>query len=398
MRNRLLPTRAGLAALLLVIAAPCLSCSRVPSRSVPQEEVPVTAAAVAQRDVPDLIRAIGSVQARTTVEVRAQVGGVLEKVHFREGQDVRPGDLLFSLDARPYDAALAAARAALARDTAQLVTARQDVDRYTDLAKKEYVTQEEYVRIQTNAATLEAAVSADQAAIETATIDLGYCTIRSPIAGRTGQLMVHAGNLVKANADTPLVVMNEISPIHVAFSVPEQDLPEIQARLAAGPLEVRAIAPGSAAANAAAAASGTSAAQDIPAGPGPLTGSLTFVDNAVDRTTGTVRLKATFDNRDRALWPGQFVDVQLQISIRSGALLVPSQAIQTGQQGPFVYVVKADRTVESRPVATGAVVGADTVITSGLAAGETVVTDGQLRLVPGAKVQVAVDPPPGKQP
>jgi multidrug efflux system membrane fusion protein len=390
MRNPLLLTRAGLAALLLAIAAPCLSCSRAPAHPESQEQVPVTTAVVARRDVPDLLRAIGSVQARTTVEVRAQVGGVLEKVHFREGQDVRPGDLLFSLDARPYDAALAAARAALARDTAQLVTAQQDVERYTDLAKKEYVTQEEYVRIQTNAATLEAAVSADKAAIETATIDLGYCTIRSPIAGRTGQLMVHAGNLVKANADTPLVVINEISPIHVAFSVPEQNLPEIQARLAAGPLEVRAISPGAATANAAAAASGDP--------PGPLTGSLTFVDNAVDRTTGTVRLKATFDNRDRALWPGQFVDVELQVSIRAGALLVPSQAIQTGQQGPFVYVVKADRTVESRPVVSGAAVGADTVIVSGLAAGETVVTDGQLRLVPGTKVQVSEAPHSGKQP
>jgi multidrug efflux system membrane fusion protein len=369
----------GIAAGLLIVpaalAALCAACA--PSQDGPrgQGAVPVTTAVVEARDVPIEEHAIGTVEAYSTVEVRAQVGGVLEKVHFREGQDVRSGDLLFTLDARPFKATLESAEAALARDTAQLETARHDVERYGELVQKEYVTQEEYDRIRTSAATLAAAVRADKAAIDSATVSLGYCTIRSPIDGRTGQLMVHAGNLVKANADTAMVTINQVSPIYVGFSVPERDLPEIRARREQGTLAVVAMVPHD--------------------DHDPVAGDLTFLDNAVDRSTGTVLLKATFANRDRALWPGQFVDVSLRLSTRAGALVIPSQALQTGQQGQFVFVVKADHTVESRPVVPGQVADGMTLIEKGLAKGEIVVTDGQLRLVPGTEVAaVATTAPP----
>jgi len=354
----------GAAALALTVPA----CTQAPSRAQAPESVPVLVASVIRKDVPVEIAEIGTVQAYATVGIRAQVGGVLEKVGFREGQDVRAGDLLFSLDARPYQAALKSAQAALARDTAQLETARREVERYAELAKKEYVNQDEFDKIRTNASSLDAAVRADEAAVEKATVDLEYCTIRSPIGGRTGQLMVNAGNVVKANGDDPLVVINQIEPIYVAFAVPELSLPEIQAHAGSGPLEVQAaLAEGGGEAHA---------------------GTLTFVDNTVDRSTGTVRLKATFPNHDRTLWPGQFVDVRLKVSIRPNALVVPTQALQTGQQGPYVFVVKGDQTVESRKVTPGAAVGRETIVEKGLEVGESVVTDGQLRLVPGTKIVI----------
>jgi membrane fusion protein, multidrug efflux system len=360
-RNARLSVPIALAAAALLDA----SCSQAPARSDGPEAVPVIAAAVARKDVPVELREIGAVQAYATVAIRAEVGGVLKQVHFREGQDVHTGDLLFTIDARPYEAALESSQAALAKDSVQLETARADVVRYGSLIKKEYVNQEEFDRIRTNAASLEAAVRADHAAVQNASVELEHCTIRSPINGRTGQLMVNAGNLIKANGDNPLVVINQIDPIYVAFSVPEQSLPEIQESRAAGEVEVRAMLGG---------------------GREPLTGTLSFLDNTVDRGTGTIHLKATFVNRDRVLWPGQFVNVSLKVSVQAGALTVPSQAIQTGQQGTYVYVVKSDQIVESRPVVAGAAVGSETIVVKGLEAGETVVTDGQLRLVPGAKV------------
>lgn len=332
------------------------------------DAVPVTVAPVVRKDVRIEIHEIGTVEPYSTVSIKAQIGGELIEVHFKEGQDVRAGDLLFRIDPRPYEAALKSAQAQLARDTVQLQTARQDTERYTDLAKKDYVTQEEFDRIRTTAESLEATVRADQAAVENATVQLEYCTIRSPIDGRTGQLMVHQGNLVKENGDTPLVVINQISPIYVAYAVPEQNLAEIKSRYAAGRLEVEATLPGGAR--------------------GPIAGWLSFIDNAVDSTTGTVRLKATFPNRGRVLWPGQFVNVSLRVATRPDALVVPTQAVQTGQQGSYVYVVRPDLSVESRPVVVGTAVGPETVVDKGLQAGETVVTDGQLRLVPGAKVEV----------
>jgi multidrug efflux system membrane fusion protein len=344
------------------------ACKASGKAAVVQPPVPVTAAPAVKKDVPVELRAIGTVEAYSTVEVRAQLGGVLEKVHFKEGDDVRPGDLLFSLDARPYQAALRSAQAALARDRVQSETAARDLERYADLVKKEYVTQEEYDRIRTNSASLEASVQADQAAVENAQVQLEYCTIRSPIEGRTGQLNVHAGNVVKANGDTPLVVINQVRPIYVAFSVPEQNLADIRAGRAAGALDVMVKPSGG--------------------GDDPIAGRLTFLDNMVDRATGTLRLKATFPNADRVLWPGQFVDVGLRVSTHHDAILVPSRAIQTGQKGTFVFVIKPDDSVEARVVVAGPEVGAETVIEQGVADGDRVVTDGQLRLVDGTHVVV----------
>jgi len=332
------------------------------------EPVPVTVGTVTQKDVPILISEIGTVEPYSTVAVKAQVGGELVEVRFHEGQDVRQGEILFRIDSRPYDAALKAARAQLDKDTVQLKTAQQDVVRYADLVKKDYVTQEEFDRIRTNAAALEAAVAADGAVVENAVVQLDYCTIRSPIDGRTGKLVVNRGNIVKANADTPLVVINQIDPIYVSFSVPEQNLTEIKTRRAAGKLEVMASLPDN--------------------GSPPLSGWLSFVDNTVDRSTGTVALKATFPNRDHALWAGQFVSAGLLVSIRRNATLVPEQAIQTGQQGPYVYVVKPDLTVESRAVVPGTAYQHETIVEKGVQAGERVVTDGQIRLVPGATVKI----------
>jgi membrane fusion protein, multidrug efflux system len=368
-----------LAALPVLALAPGCGRTTAPAAGGTPPGVPVTVAPVVQKDVPVEIHQIATVEPYSSVSIRAQQGGVLQRVHFREGQDVRIGDLLFTLDARPYEAALKSAQAALARDSAQLKTAQQDVARYSDLVKKEYVTQEEFDRISTSAASLEAAVGADRAAIDNATVQLEYCTIRSAIDGRTGQLMVHAGNLIKANDDKPLVVINQISPIYVSFAVPESSLPEIKAGKAAGRLEVRVTIPGG--------------------GTDEITGSLSFIDNEIDRGTGTVRLKATFPNRDRVLWPGQFVNATLRLATRPNALVVPTQAIQTGQRGPFLYVVKPDGTVESREITPGPAVGSETVIEKGVQARETVVTDGQLRLVPGARIDVKAGlngtPPPG---
>jgi multidrug efflux system membrane fusion protein len=345
-----------------------LSCAGADKAAVAPPPVPVTAAPAVKKDVPVELRAIGTVEAYSTVEVRAQVGGVLEKVSFKEGDDVRPADLLFSLDARPYQAALRSAQAALARDHVQSETATRDLERYADLVKKEYVTQEEYDRIRTNSASLEASVQADQAAVENAQVALEYCTIRSPIEGRTGQLNVHAGNVVKANGDTPLVVINQVRPIYVAFSVPEQSLADVRAGRAAGALNVMV----------------------KPAGGGddPIAGLVSFLDNTVDRATGTLRLKATFPNADRVLWPGQFVDVILKVSTRHDAVLIPSRAIQTGQKGAFVFVIKPDDSVEARTVVTGPELGGETVVEQGVADGDRVVTDGQLRLVDGTHVVV----------
>ena len=358
---------AAVAALLPLLLAGA-ACSKKAAGPVAHDPVPVTVGTVVQKDVPIVIGEIGSVEPYATVAVKAQVGGELTEVTFHEGQDVRRGEMLFRIDARPYEAALKTAQAQLARDDVQLKTARQDTARYAELVKKDYVTQEEYERIRTNADSLEAIVAADHAAVENATVQLEYCTIRSPIDGRTGKLLVNRGNIVKANADTPMVVINQIDPIYVTFSVPQQDLPEIKARRAEGKLEVRATIP------------------DTAAQPPP--GTLTFIDNAVDSTTGTVVLKATLPNRDRLLWPGQFVTARLQVAIKPNALLVPTEAIQTGQQGTYIYVVKPDLTVESRPLVASGEYEHETIVEKGVQAGERVVTDGQIRLVPGAAIKI----------
>ena len=360
----------ALVALALTLAA-CsgagsTSAGGPPGAGSPPQDVPVTIAAAAKRDVPVEIVAVGTVQPPSTVEVRAQVGGVLTRVAFKEGQDVRKGDLLFTIDQRPHEATLQQAQAALDRDTIRAKQSASEVPRYRDLVAKDYVTAEQFDRIQSEASAADAIVAADRAAVENARLQLGYCSIRSPMDARAGQIMVHEGNVVKDN-DATLVVLLRVVPIEVRFFVPQQRLDEIRRYREEGTLAVVAGPPGSS---------------------NPSAGELTFIDNAVDSKTGTILLKATFPNKDRALWPGEFVEARLRLATREGALTVPAEAVLTGQQGTYVWVVKPDGTAESRPVVTDGVAGADAVVAKGLSDGETVVTDGQLRLMPGAKVSV----------
>ena len=343
------------------------ACSAKPQP--PQKPpVPVTAAEALQKTVPVQLKTIGNVEAYSTVSVKSQIGGVLTHVHFREGQDVNKGELLFTIDPRPYEAALKQAEANLSKDNAQLENAREEVHRYAELVKKGYVAQQQYDQIRTNAAAFEATVNADKAVVENAHLQLKYCYIYSPLTGRTGALMANEGNLIKANADNAMVVINQIQPIYVAFSVPEQSLSEIKKYMSGGKIKVQAF---------------ITKGKD-----NPEEGTLTFVDNSVDLTTGTIKLKATFANKARRLWPGQFVDAVMTLTTQPNAIVVASSAIQTGQDGQYVFLIKDDLTVESRPVEVGRILNSETVIEKGLQAGEKVVTDGQLRLVPGAKIQI----------
>ncbi|HJQ40137.1 MAG TPA: efflux RND transporter periplasmic adaptor subunit [Thermoanaerobaculia bacterium] len=338
-----------------VIALAAIACSE--KKEVRRDEaVPVTVAQVVQKDVPLEIQAIGNVQPLSTVQVRALASGQLMRVWFKEGDDVAKGQMLFSIDPRPYQAALQQAQAELARDEAQLRNAEAQVARYDDLVKKDYVTKEEYGKIVADAGAARATVAADRAAIENARLQLSYCEIRSPLDGRTGTLMVHAGNLVRANDTTPLVVINQIQPVRVQFSVPQDQLPVVH--------------------------------QNADVVAGNARGTLTFIDNSVDEKTGTIALKATFPNRDRSLWPGQFVTVAMKVAQRDAAIVVPARAVQTGQRGQYVYVVKPGNAVEMRTISVFRTIGQETIIDKGLAEGETVVTDGQLRLTPKSKVEI----------
>lgn len=337
-------------------------------RSGARGAIPVSVTQVGQKIMPVQIRAIGNVDAYATVSVRAQVTGTIMRVHFKEGQDVKKGDMLFTIDPRPLEAALKQAEANLARDTAQLENAQQQARRYGELVKKQYISQEQYDQIRTNAGALEAVVQADKAAVENARVQLGYCFIYAPMTGRTGSILLNEGNLVRVNDGTPLVVINQVSPIHVNFSVPEHYLQEIKKRLAGGKVGVEAIIP--------------------PSDNRDEKGELTFVDNAVDKSTGTIRLKAAFANNSRRLWPGQFVNVIVTLSTQADAIVIPAQAVQTGQDGQHVFVVKADQTVEPRKVIVSRTVNNESVVEKGLKVGETVVTDGQFQLAPGVKVEV----------
>jgi multidrug efflux system membrane fusion protein len=343
--------------------------------------------------VPYQVAAVGIVQASATVSVKSQMAGEIHEVHFTEGRDVKRGDLLFTVDPRPFEAALrqaeaalgqrqaevSQARANLARDLAQQEWAQVQERRYKALLDRELIAREQYEQIRTNASAMEATVrairaaeenaraaaTAAQAAVDNARLQLAYTRIHAPIDGRTGNLLVQRGNVVKANEDNPLVVIAQVRPIHVSFGVPEHYLAAIKRFQAAGTLRMEARVPNQAS----------------------TAGALTFVNNTVDPSTGTIQLKATFENTDNVLWPGQFVETTLTLASET-AVVVPSQAIQAGQQGPFVFVVKPDLRVESRKVAPGRRLERETIVTSGLAAGERVVTDGQLRLVPGAKVEI----------
>lgn len=330
--------------------------------------VPVTIAPVEQKSIPLEIQGIGTVIAATTVAVRAQITGEMTAVHFREGDDVRQGQVLVELDRRPLEAALQQAEATLQRDVAQANNAKASAARYRDLQQRGIATKEQVDQITTQAAALDATVNADKAAVANAKVQLDYATIEAPIAGRTGLLQIHPGNLVRAQDTTPIVTINRITPVYVSFAIPEAQLPQLKRYMASGQLVVRAQPSGDAGE--------------------PSVGRLNFIDNSVDVTTGTIKVKGIFPNQDRRLWPGQFVNVVVTLSQDKNAIVVPTTAVQAGQQGTYVFVVKPDQTVELRMVTVARTKDAETVIESGLKPGETVVTDGQLRLVPGSRISV----------
>ncbi|MBI2585327.1 MAG: efflux RND transporter periplasmic adaptor subunit, partial [Rhodospirillales bacterium] len=326
------------------------------------------------------LEAIGAVQSRSTVQVRSRVDGQLVAAEFREGQWVKKGDLLFRIDPRTFQAQLRQAQANLARDQAQHEKARSDLDRYAQLSQKGFSSQQKYEEAKATLAALQAIIRADQAAVEMAKLQLEFTEIRAPIDGRTGNMLITPGNLIKANDTPALVVINETRPIYVAFSVPESNVADLKARMVKGPLSVTV---------------------SLPERPDKrMTGDVTFINNAVDTATGTIQLKATFANDDEILTPGQFVRVAVNLDTLTDALVVPTGAIQDGQKGSYVFVVRSDMTVEPRNVTIGPAADNRTVVRSGVAAGETVVTDGQLRLFPGAPVQPqksgVADGAPGK--
>ena len=321
---------------------------------------------VAEKPMAVNVRIVGNVEATSTVGVRAQVIGELKTVEFTEGQDVAAGQLLFTIDSRPFDLALRQAEAALARDTAQSKNLEAQVARSAELLAKGLVALATHEATVAQASALRSSIAADQVQVDNAKLQLQYTRITAPVAGRTGALLVHEGALVRNNDATPLVVINQIAPVFVSFAVPARLLSQLQQDRARGSLRVQAAPAGS--------------------GDAPVNGTVSFIDNSVDQSTDTIRLKATFANRDRRLWPGAFVDVTLRLSETPRAIVVPNAAVQVSQQGQLVYVVKGDQTVEARPIIVGWTEGDETVVTRGLAAGETVVIDGQLRLTPGAKV------------
>lgn len=335
--------------------------------------VPVTTTTASRKAVPVDVEAIGTVIAASTVAVHAQITGELTSVNFKEGDDVRQGQVLFTLDKRPLEATLLQAQANLQRDQAQARNARASSVRYDDLLKRGIATQEQVDQFRTQAAALDATVVADQAAVDSAKVQLDYATIVSPLTGRTGFLQVHVGNLVRANDTTPIIVINRIQPVYVSFAVPEAMLPQFKRYVARGTIRVEAKAPNE---------EGAASA-----------GRIDFIDNAVDATTGTIKVKGTFPNEDRRLWPGQFVNVTVTLTTEPDMTVVPTVAVQSGQQGTYVYVVKDDQTVELRMVTVSRTHGAESIIRSGVAAGETVVTDGHLRLIPGSRVSVKTDAP-----
>lgn len=343
-------------------------CSSQKAQSAPSIAVPVVVAPAIEKTVPVELRAIGNVQAYNTVQVKTQVPGELTGVFFKEGDDVQRGQLLFTLDPRPLESDLKRLQATMARDQAEAANARAQATRYAKLMEEGVVAREQYDQYRTQAEAMEAAAQADKSAVETARLQLAYTKIFAPLSGRTGSLLVHRGNIVKENDDkSVLVAINQLTPIYVEFAVPERYLPQVKAQTSAGKLKVQAVAPGETT---------------------PEEGTLTFVDNTVDPTTGTIRMKGTFANPSRRLWPGQFVDVVLRLSERPNAVLVPTPAVQTGQLGQFVFVIKSDMTAEQRPVKAGEAVEGSTIIEQGVQPGERVVTDGQLRLVPGSRVEI----------
>jgi len=354
-------------AVVVLIVLIWLSCSRKSSQNTgPEQAIPVVVATAEQKTVPVELTSFGTVEAYSSIAIKSQVTGILNAVHFTEGQDVNEGDLLLSIDPRPSEADLKAAQANLAKDEVQLKNAEKEVARQKELLAKGFAAQGDYDTSVTVAETFRAAVGADKAAVENAMLQLGYCSIRSPVTGRIGSLLVNRGNLVKLN-DISVATIKQIVPVYVSFSASQQYLPDIQEYMSVGKLDVIVTIP-------------SDKQQKVQ-------GFLSFVDNTVDTSTGTIRLRATFANETRSLWPGQFVNVNLVLTNEPNAIIVPSAAVQTSQTGQFVYVLKPDQTVELRPVTVKRTINNHTVL-EGIKPGETVVTDGQLRLAPGVKVQI----------
>jgi membrane fusion protein, multidrug efflux system len=363
--------RVGGWAFALLLGLTLAACSGGGQGAMAQKRpvVPVLVDKAERATVPQELHAIGTVEAHSTVGVKAQVGGELTGVYFHEGQEVDKGQLLFVIDPRPFEAELAQSRANLSKTQAEAQLAEADARRWGAMYKVHAASPEQYDQANSAAAALRANIEADKAAVQTAELNLQYTKIYSPLDGRAGNLDLNAGNIVKANADTAMVVINEIKPIYVRFALPERDLPDIRRHLEFDP-SIAVVA-------------------NPPNEPDkPSTGVLTFIDNSVDPTTGTINFKGTFPNRDERLWPGEFVDVSLTLERRPNTVVVPAQAVQSGQNGSFVFVVKPDLTVRMQPVKTGATLDGKTVVNNGLHGGETVVTDGQMLLVPGAKVRI----------
>jgi multidrug efflux system membrane fusion protein len=350
-----------------MLALAAWSCSGEDKAAGPKaaRAVPVAVATAVKKTVPVNIQAVGNVESMASVAVKTQVGGLIADQFITDGQDVAEGDKLFLIDPRPFELSLAEAEAKIERDNALLQKAEEDLGRYARLKEKDVIAKESYDHTLAQARTLRGTIKVSEAERDRARLDLEYAHVRSPITGRVGAILLHKGNVIKANDDRVLVVINRIRPIYVSFSVPERYLPGIMARMKSGPVPVTAQVDGELAAE---------------------TGVLSALNNTVDTTTGAIRLKASFTNADAALWPGQFVRVTVALDQRQG-VVVPTPAVQEGLRGPYLYVVKPDNTVEPRDIKVYGIVAGETVLNEGVADGETVVTDGQLRLTPGAVVE-----------
>jgi multidrug efflux system membrane fusion protein len=337
----------------------------------------VHVANVEQKSVPVRVDAIGNVEAFTTVQIKARVDGQMVDVNFREGQDVKQGDILFRIDQRPYVAALKQAEAAAARDKAQFERAKAQDERYKELLAKNFVSQDGYAQFRTNAMTADAVAQVSEATVENAKVQLDYTVIRSPIDGYVGRVLLQRGNIVRAADPNPIAIINQVRPIYVTFAVPERHLSDIRLRMKSGLLSVEVM---------------PSDAKK------PVTGKLAFIDNTVDQSTGTIKLRAQFDNGDNVLWPGQFANVSMKLYDEGDALVVPSRAVQNGPNGQFVFVVKDDMTVDVRPVIVARTDGNVTILVKGVQKNERVVTQGQLRLAPGARVSISPEAVPEAAP
>ncbi len=374
-----MPKRNKVLALVAVLAAVAVAMglvvqynkeSRAAVRKTPPA-VPVTVAPVVLKTIPVRLYAIGNVEPYTTVAVKARVDGQIVSVHFNEGDEVRQGALLFEIDPRPFAAVLEQVQANLVRDRALLNRAADQEKRYKDLLDKNFISPDAYGQVKTNRESAAATLRADDAAVASARLQLEYCSIRSPITGYAGKIAIQRGNLVKANDTNALVTINQVVPIYVSFSVPERSLSDVRLHQAKGDLRVQA---------------------NIPHAPAPIAGKLIFVDNSADLTTGTIKLKATFPNTDKTMWPGQFVNVGVTLYDQPDAIVTPAISVQNGPSGQYVFLVRPDQTVEMRPIQVARTEGDEAVVASGLKAGDQVVTVGQLRLAPGTRIDASSAP------